>query len=74
MFESRKDDSSEGLVARVRIRKKNNGKRGWSRSKSGKKNKCFKCKKEGHNVKNYLDCKGKEKYKTSNYGDAIVAE
>ena len=29
---------------------------------------------QGHNVKNYLDCKGKEKYKTSNYGDAIVAE
>ena len=29
---------------------------------------------QGHNVKNYLDHKGKEKQKTSNYGDATVAE
>ena len=74
VFESREDDSSEGLVARVRTRKKNNGKKGWSISKFGGNNKCFKCKKKGRNVINYLDRKGKEKQKTSNYGDATVAE
>ena len=34
MSESREDDSGEGLVARARTTKKNNGRRGRSRSKS----------------------------------------
>ena len=63
---SREDDSSEGLVARGRTRKKNNGRKGRSRSKSRGNNKCFKCKKEGHYVKNCPNCKGKENERTFN--------
>ena len=72
--ESRKDDFDEGLMTRGRTGKKNNGRRGQSRSKYKRNNKCFKYKKEGHYVKICSDHKGKEKKKTSNYGDTIVAE
>ena len=51
VFESREDDLGEGLVARERTRKKNNSRKGCSRSKSKGNNKCFKSKKEGHYVK-----------------------
>ena len=73
---SRKDDSMKVLVARGRIRKKNSGRKGWSRSKSKSmgNNKCFKCNKEGHYVKNDPDHKEKKNEKTSNFGDVAVAE
>ena len=74
VFKSRKYDSSEGLVARGRTRKKNNGRRGRSRSKSRGNNKCFKCKKEGHYVKNCPDHKGKENKRNYNSGDATFAK
>ena len=74
VFKSRKYDSGEGLVARGRTRKKNNGRRGRSRSKSRGNNKCFKCKKEGHYVKNRPDRKGKENKRNYNSGDATFAK
>ena len=61
VFESREDDLGEGLVARERTRKKNNSRKGCSRSKSKGNNKCFKCKKEGHYVKYSPDHTRKEK-------------
>ena len=74
VFESREEDSGEGLVARVRTRKKNNGRKGQSKLKSKGNNKCFKHEKEGHYVKNYPDRKGKEKNKTFNSGDTVVVK
>ena len=74
VFKSREDDSSEGLVVKGRTLKKNNDRKGQSRSKSKGNKKCFKCNKEGHYVKNCPDCKEKEKGKTFNSGDAVVTE
>ena len=74
VFKSREDDSSEGLVVKGRTLKKNNDRKGQSRSKSKGNKKCFKCNKEGHYVKNCPDCKEKEKGKTFNSSDTVVAE
>ena len=71
---SRKNDLGEGLVARRRTGKKNNGRRGRSRLKSKVNKKCFKCKKERHYVKNCPNHKGKENEKTSNSDDATIAK
>ena len=71
---SRKDDLGEGLVARRRTGKKNNGRRGRSRLKSKVNKKCFKCKKERHYVKNCPNHKGKENEKTSNSDDSTIAK
>ena len=61
-------------MAKKRIRKKNNGWRGQSRSKSKANNKCFKCKKERHHLKKFPNHRGKENEKTFNFGDATVAK
>ena len=74
VFKSREDDSSEGLVVKGRTLKKNNDRKGQSRSKSKGNKKCFKCNKEGHYVKNCPDCKEKEKGKTFNSSDVVIAE
>ena len=47
----REDDSDEGLVAKGRTWKKNNGRRGRSKSKFRGNNKSFECKKEWHFLK-----------------------
>ena len=74
VFKSREDDSSEGLVVKGRTLKKNNDRKGQSRSKSKGNKKCFKCNKERHYVKNCPDCKEKEKGKTFNSSDVVIAE